>query len=116
MSIRVDGAVHLMLLNDFISDILRDKGNDIYRMKGVLAVAGSPQKFVYQGVHMIFDGEFQGNWAPGEARCSKLVFIGKVRACDEARTHVFLGYSPTRFYRCRTSTRPSCKPLLPRAS
>ncbi|GMH65986.1 hypothetical protein TrST_g8011 [Triparma strigata] len=77
LSICVPGEVHMMLINDFISDILKNKGNDVYRMKGVLAVAGSPQKFVYQGVHMIFDGEFQGEWEAGEKRCSKLVFIGK---------------------------------------
>ena len=46
-------------------------------MKGVLAVAGSPKKFVYQAVHMIFDGVFEGEWAPSEERGNKLVFIGK---------------------------------------
>ncbi len=77
LSIQADGDVHGMLINDFISTILQTLGNDIFRMKGVLAIAGSPEKFVYQGVHMIFDGEFQGEWEQGEKRCSKLVFIGK---------------------------------------
>ena len=77
MSINVDGDVHMMLINSFIGGILQTLGNDIYRMKGVLAISGSPEKFVYQGVHMLFDGEFHGNWEEGEKRCSKLVFIGK---------------------------------------
>ena len=77
LSICADGDVHMMLVNEFISDVLRNLGNDIFRMKGVLAIAGSPEKFVYQGVHMIFDGEFQGEWESGETRCSKLIFIGK---------------------------------------
>jgi len=77
MSINVDGDVHMMLINSFIGGILQTLGNDIYRMKGVLAISGSPEKFVYQGVHMLFDGEFHGNWGEGEKRCSKLVFIGK---------------------------------------
>ena len=58
-------------------EILREKGADIFRMKGVLAIGGREEKFVYQGVHMIFDGEFQGEWGADEMRCSKLVFIGK---------------------------------------
>ena len=77
LSISADGDCHMLLVNEFIGEILREKGNDIFRMKGVLSVAGSPEKFVYQGVHMIFDGEFQGAWADDEVRCSKLVFIGK---------------------------------------
>merc|ERR1712146_606896 len=72
-----DGDVHMLLVNDFIGEILKTLGNDIYRMKGVLSIAGSAEKFVYQGVHMIFDGEFQSAWAAGERRCSTLVFIGK---------------------------------------
>eukprot|EP00945_MAST-04E_sp_MAST-4E-sp1_P004047 g4047.t1 len=77
LSICADGDVHMMLVNDFISDVLQRLGNDIFRMKGVLAVAGSAEKFVYQGVHMIFDGEFQGQWGGTENRSCCLVFIGK---------------------------------------
>jgi len=77
VSLTIPGDTHMLLVNEWIGDILKDRGNDIYRMKGVLAIAGSPMKFVYQGVHMIFDGEFDERWAPGEARGNKLVFIGK---------------------------------------
>jgi hypothetical protein len=31
-------------------------------MKGILAIANTPQKFVYQAVHMIFSGNFEGEW------------------------------------------------------
>ena len=77
MSITTSGEVHMLLVNDWVGDVLKNLGNDIYRMKGVLAVAGSPKKFVYQAVHMIFDGVFEGEWAPSEERGNKLVFIGK---------------------------------------
>merc|ERR1719263_2587140 len=46
-------------------------------MKGVLAIANADQKFVYQAVHMIFNGNFDEKWTPDEVRESKLVFIGK---------------------------------------
>ena len=77
MSITTSGEVHMLLVNDWVGDVLKNLGNDIYRMKGVLAVAGSPKKFVYQAVHMIFDGVFEGEWGPNEPRGNKLVFIGK---------------------------------------
>ena len=46
-------------------------------MKGVLSIAMSQQKYVYQAVHMIFNGDFLEPWAKDEPRVSKLVFIGK---------------------------------------
>ena len=70
-------GVHMALVNKWIGELLSTKGNDIYRMKGVLSISGSKEKFVFQGVHMIFDGEFEGEWAEDETRESKLVFIGK---------------------------------------
>ena len=64
-------------LNDWISELLRVQGGDIYRMKGVLAVKGTPKRLVFQGVHMLFDATFDREWKPGEARTNTLVFIGK---------------------------------------
>jgi G3E family GTPase len=64
-------------LNDWIGELLRTKGGDIYRMKGVLAVKGTPKRLVFQGVHMLFDAKFDREWKPGESRTNTLVFIGK---------------------------------------
>jgi len=79
LSILQPGDVHMSLINQWMDTILRTKGADIYRMKGVLSIAGTDRKFVYQGVHMIFDGNFDEDevWEEGEERSSKLVFIGK---------------------------------------
>jgi G3E family GTPase len=63
-------------LNEWIGELLKTKGNDIYRMKGVLSVKGSPNRLVFQGVHMLFDAKFDKPWA-GAARTNTLVFIGK---------------------------------------
>ncbi|MFT3784251.1 MAG: GTP-binding protein [Nibricoccus sp.] len=63
-------------LNEWISRLLREKGGDIYRMKGVLSVKGSNKRLVFQGVHMLFDAKFDREWA-GAARTNTLVFIGK---------------------------------------
>lgn len=63
-------------LNDWISGLLRTKGNDIYRMKGVLSVRGAAKRLVFQGIHMLFDAKFDRDWG-AEPRVNTLVFIGK---------------------------------------
>eukprot|EP00941_MAST-03F_sp_MAST-3F-sp1_P004456 g4456.t1 len=77
MSILEDGEVDLDKVQTWIGEILRTKGADIYRMKGVLCIRNAAQRFVYQGVHMIFNGEFENRWNKAEKRTNKLVFIGK---------------------------------------
>jgi len=63
-------------LNAWISELLRVKGGDIYRMKGVLSVKGSTKRLVFQGVHMLFDAKFDREWGT-DPRTNTLVFIGK---------------------------------------
>ena len=46
-------------------------------MWAVLNMRGASQKFVYQGVHMMFKGEFTEPWGEGEERINRLIFIGK---------------------------------------
>jgi len=71
------GELNMEKTNAWISALLQDKGADIYRMKGVLSMARAPAKFVYQGVHMMFKGEFAEPWMEGEERINRLIFIGK---------------------------------------
>lgn len=63
-------------LNAWLSALLREKGTDIFRMKGVFAVAGSPNRTIFQGVHMLLDSQDGGPWA-GRKRKNILVFIGR---------------------------------------
>ena len=70
-------------LNEWLGTLLQTKGPDIFRMKGILNIAGEDNRFVFQGVHMIFDGKPDRQWKKGEKRQSELVFIG--RNLDEAK-------------------------------
>ncbi len=45
-------------------------------MKGVLSIAGVAERFVFQGVHMLFDGRPDRPWG-SEPRSNKLIFIGR---------------------------------------
>jgi len=63
-------------LNAWLSDLLGRKGPDIFRMKGVLSIKGEEQRFVFQGVHMLFDGRPDRLWGE-EPRSNSLIFIGR---------------------------------------
>ena len=69
-------------LNYWLSNLLQTKGVDIFRMKGILNIAGESDRFVFQGVHMLLDGKPDRPWKEGETRKNELVFIG--RNLDEA--------------------------------
>jgi G3E family GTPase len=76
VGIQQPGELDGKKLNEWISGLLRTLGNDIYRMKGVLSVKGSPKRLVFQGIHMLFDAKFDREWGT-EERVNTLVFIGK---------------------------------------
>ncbi|MBM3259496.1 MAG: GTP-binding protein, partial [Candidatus Sericytochromatia bacterium] len=76
VSIHLEGEIDSERLNMWVSQLLRDKGTDIFRMKGILNIKGSPSRFVFQGVHMLFDGRKDRPWG-AEPRASDLVFIGR---------------------------------------
>ena len=71
------GTVDGERLNHWLGTLLRDHGTDIFRMKGILNLAGEDCRFVFQGVHMLFDGRQDRPWRPGETRKNELVFIGR---------------------------------------
>lgn len=61
----------------FMSAVSQAYGPQLLRYKGVLNIKGSNNQMVFQGVHMLMGGDVGRPWAPGEARESKLVFIGR---------------------------------------
>ncbi len=63
-------------VNDWLSYLLQSRGADILRMKGVLNINGEARRYVFHGVHMIFDGRPERAWG-SESRGNKLVFIGR---------------------------------------
>jgi G3E family GTPase len=77
IAITIDGSINVEKLNIWISELLRTQGQDIFRMKGILNIANDEHRFVFQGVHMIFDGRQDRPWKASEARNNQLVFIGR---------------------------------------
>jgi G3E family GTPase len=61
----------------WVQDLVQKEGPNILRCKGILAFKDDEERFVFQGVHMILDGDHQRPWKPGEKRNSRIVFIGR---------------------------------------
>ena len=76
VAIEADGDVNANKLNAWLGKLLRDRGVDIFRMKGFISIAGESERFVFQGVHMLFDGQPERPWG-NEPRHNQLVFIGR---------------------------------------
>jgi G3E family GTPase len=83
VAIAESGSLNFDRLNTWIGELLRNQGTDIFRMKGILNIEGEDHRFVFQGVHMLFDGRADRPWKPDETRKNELVFIG--RNLDEAQ-------------------------------
>jgi G3E family GTPase len=76
VGIEAPGDVDLDRLNGWLSLLLGERGIDIYRMKGFISIAGEAERFVFQGVHMLFDGRPDRPWGD-QPRGNQLVFIGR---------------------------------------
>ncbi len=77
MSFEADRPIDAEKFNAWISQLLQEKGQDLLRTKGILHYQGDDRRFAFQAVHMIADGDFIGPWPEGDAKRSKLVFIGR---------------------------------------
>ncbi len=63
-------------LNDWFSYLLQSRGADIFRMKGVINLHSEARRYVFHGVHMMFDGRLERPWGAAP-RSNTLVFIGR---------------------------------------
>jgi len=82
VSLRADRPMHAEKITRWLNDVLARQGADILRAKGIVSIAGEERRLVFQAVHMMLDGDYQRPWRDGEARDSRMVFIG--RNLDEA--------------------------------
>jgi G3E family GTPase len=76
VGISAEGEVDWKRFSAWLSEVLRDQGQDIFRSKGVIRVKGDDRRYVFQGVHMLLDGGPSGEWG-GDDPVSRLVFIGR---------------------------------------
>ena len=73
---RADKPFDPAKLEDFLGAIVQVYGPRMLRYKGVLHMQGTDRKVIFQGVHQLMGSDLGPLWADGEARMSKMVFIG----------------------------------------
>lgn len=76
VGINTPGDLDLDKFQTWLRGLLASQGPDIFRMKGVLSFEGSNERYVFQGVHMLFEGQTDRAWREGERRNS-MIFIGR---------------------------------------
>ena len=64
-------------LGSWLSDLVAERGPDLFRMKGIIQLAGKDARYVFQSVHMLLEGDFDRPWKPGERRRTEFVIIGR---------------------------------------
>jgi G3E family GTPase len=77
IALRTDKPLNADKFFPWVQDLVQKEGPNILRCKGILAFKDDDQRFVFQGVHMILDGDHQRPWNKDEKRESRIVFIGR---------------------------------------
>jgi G3E family GTPase len=80
VSLKTDRPLNPDKFFPWIQDLVAKDGPNILRCKGILAFKDDPERFVFQGVHMILDGDHQRPW-----RARRIVFIGRNLPVDRIR-------------------------------
>lgn len=76
VSLTFDAPFDAGRLDAWLDALVAERGDDIFRLKGILAIAGDDRRHVLQGVHRILDRRPAGGWGMA-LPSSKLVFIGR---------------------------------------
>jgi G3E family GTPase len=77
LSLKADKPLNADKFFPWVQGLVQTEGPSILRCKGILSFKDDDERFVFQGVHMILDGDHQRPWKDGEKRESRIVFIGR---------------------------------------
>jgi G3E family GTPase len=77
LSLRTDKPIYPTKFMPWLQDLVARDGQKILRSKGILSFADDDDRYVFQGVHMMLEGDHQRKWRNDETRESRVVFIGR---------------------------------------
>ena len=103
--IHIEGQFFVEKLQEWLGKLMMLKGQDLYRAKGILAIIGSDDKYVFQSVHMMMNLDSSSNlgmshkpWKKEVKRINKFCFIGKDldkdKMIEELKECIFNGVVP----------------------
>jgi G3E family GTPase len=85
IAFRTDQPLDSNRFMPWLQGLVQREGQKILRSKGILSFKGDDDRFVFQGVHMMLEGDSQRKWKADEKRESKIVFIGRELPEQEIR-------------------------------
>ncbi len=77
LSLRTSKPLDANKFMPWLQELVAKDGARILRSKGILSFKDDDDRYVFQGVHMMLEGDHQREWKEGEARESRVVFIGR---------------------------------------
>ncbi|MDU6672146.1 MAG: GTP-binding protein, partial [Bradyrhizobium sp.] len=85
LSLRSDKPLDPSKFMPWLQNLVQIEGGKILRSKGILAFQDDDDRYVFQGVHMMLEGDHQRKWKPDEVRQRRVVFIGRELPEDAIR-------------------------------
>lgn len=76
--LREERPLDLQKLNEWMSAVVQELGEYLYRYKGILSIDGVDKRIVFQGVHTLFAASYDREWQEGEDRVSEVVLSEKI--------------------------------------
>ncbi|KAK4747973.1 hypothetical protein SAY87_014559 [Trapa incisa] len=95
VSIVSEGTLDLDEVDDWLERLIEEKGEDLYRLKGVLSVTGYEQRYVFQGVHSMLDGCPGKEWDANEKRGAYVLCRLFRKSEEKAEALNYNGVEPT---------------------
>ena len=92
LALKADKPLDEARFDAWLSELVATRGGDILRLKGVLDMAGDARRYVIQGVHMMLEGDYQGDWPPNTVRQSRFVLIGRNLHDVAVRANIEAGF------------------------
>ncbi len=85
VALREKGPFDGKKFNGWLGQLLMSRGEDIFRLKGIIEIEGEKRRVVFQAVHMQFEGRPDRAWRDDEDRTCTLVVIGRNLDAKELR-------------------------------
>jgi G3E family GTPase len=76
VGIQAQGVVDESRFREWIAALLRERGTDLYRSKGIIHVADQEERLVFHAVHMLMSMDSDSAWNSKD-RTNQLIFIGR---------------------------------------
>lgn len=76
VSLSFPGHVDPDRLNHWLQMLLLNEGMNVFRAKGILNIKNSNERYLFQSVYMMFEGQFDKPWGL-DSPLNKMVFIGQ---------------------------------------